>query len=214
MHSCSLFAHQSLPFDDNSPAYSETDSDSDNDRKLPAVAAEEPTQTPPKEKQTRTRHFTVAEMRSATKLLEQCEEYMTKSKDGRIPKRYDPLMCKIISINDRMDEAFGRKWLKEKEDEKEAAQKAEKDARAKLFLEARREVCDRYTAVLAGLKADSRVRAPNHALQKIIDQVTQEMNFPPDMQMTKDHIFAFFHSRNNPLKRKWQLGTPNKAGKK
>jgi hypothetical protein len=64
-----------------------SDSD-DEDRKLPEVAVWDP--TPQKEKQTPS--FTVAAMRAATKLLEQCEEYMTKSKDGRIPKRYDALM--------------------------------------------------------------------------------------------------------------------------
>jgi hypothetical protein len=208
MYSHLAHTHHSLPLH-NPPPDSETESD--NDRKLPAVVvvAEEP--TPQNEK--RKKPFTAAEMRGATKLLEQCEEYMTKSKDGRIPKRYDPLMCKLISINDRMDEAFRRKWIKDQERAKETALMAEKNARANLFKEARNEVCDRYTALLAGLKEDFRLKAPRHALQKIIDHVTQEMNLPPDMKITKDHIHKFHPNRNKPLKKTRALGIPKKAGK-
>lgn len=191
MHS--HFAHHRSLSCDNLPEYSDTESD--NDRKLPAVAAVEEAAAPPKGKG-RAKLFTMAEMRSATKLLEQCEEYMTKSKDGRIPKRFDPLLCRIISINDRMDEAFGRKWITDAERAKVAASTAEKRARRKLFMKARKEVCDRYTALRAGLEADCRLKAPRHSLQKIIDQVTQEMNLPPDMEISSDIIHSDLKRKN------------------
>jgi cell division protein FtsI/penicillin-binding protein 2 len=113
-----------------------------------------------------------------------------------------------------MEEAFARKWERQAKDRKAAAKKAERDARTNLFVEARREICDRYTALLARNKGESRLKAPRHSLQKIIDEVTQEMNLPPDIRVKEDSIRSFYKNRDKPPRKLGRpKGIPNKVRK-